>query len=111
MADLGDQGALADAVGLPRTDAGAQLGLRLAEMVDRRLIRSSLRCPGPRQRLARRDADMWRLPVVRHSEMDLGGVITMALAMKAPGEDFYNITFVKLFPRERPTRGLNHSLG
>jgi 2,5-furandicarboxylate decarboxylase 1 len=43
------------------------------------------------------EADLFRLPVVRHSEMDLGGVLTMALAMRAPDEEFYNITFVKQF--------------
>jgi 2,5-furandicarboxylate decarboxylase 1 len=88
----------AHAVGVPRTEAGAPLGLRFADMVD------SKRDPvvvadAPVQANVWRgdDADLWRLPVVRHSEMDLGGVLTMALAMHAPGEDFYNITFVKQF--------------
>ncbi len=95
----------ADAVGLPRADAGAQLGLRLAEMVDKKLD-PVIVSDAPVQANVWRgaDADLWRLPVVRHSEMDLGGVLTMALAMHAPGEDFYNITFVKQFA-ESPEGG------
>lgn len=50
------------------------------------------------------DADMWKLPAVRHYEMDLGPVFTMALVMHAPGQRFYNVTFVKTFP-ETPKRG------
>lgn len=88
----------ADAVGLAREDSGRMLGVKFAEMVGRR-TEPVVVDDAPVQANVWRgaDADLWRLPVVRHSEMDLGGVLTMALAMHAPGEDFYNITFVKQF--------------
>lgn len=95
----------AHAVGLPREEAGAQLGLRFADMVDRRREPVVVKDAPVQANVWRgEDADLWRLPVVRHSEMDLGGVLTMALAMHAPGEDFYNITFVKQFA-ESPRGG------
>jgi UbiD family decarboxylase len=49
---------------------------------------------------------MWTLPVVRHFEMDLGPVLTMAHVMRAPGEKFYNATFVKTFPESSRRGGL-----
>jgi UbiD family decarboxylase len=97
----------AEAVGLPRDQSGAELGSLFAELVQARkdpIVVPSDKAPVQAQVLRGDDADMWRLPVVRHYEMDLGGVLTMALGMKAPGEDFYNITFVKTFP-ETPHRG------
>ena len=95
----------AHAVGLPPTEAGAPLGLRFAEMVDRRRDPVIVADAPVHANVWRGDdADLWRLPVVRHSEMDLGGVLTMALVMHAPGEEFYNITFVKQFA-ESPRGG------
>ena len=88
----------AGAVGLPREEAGAKLGVHFADMVDRRRDPVVVdHAPVQANVWRGADADILRLPVVRHSEMDLGGVLTMALAMHAPGEDFYNITFVKQF--------------
>lgn len=99
----------AEAVGIPRTDAGAPLGSRFAELVKERkrpeLVRDGS-TPVQENVLRGDDADLWSLPVVRHYEMDLGGVLTMALAMRAPGEDFYNITFVKSFPETPHRAGL-----
>ncbi len=95
----------ADAVGVPRSEAGAQLGLRFADMVDQKCQPVVVKDAPVQANVWRGDdADLWRLPVVRHSEMDLGGALTMALAMHAPGEDFYNITFVKQFA-ESPRGG------
>jgi len=95
----------ADSAGVPRGEAGWQLGLRLAEKVAQKLDPVIVRDAPVQANVWRgADADMWRLPVVRHSEMDLGGVLTMALAMHAPGEDFYNVTFVKHFA-ESPEGG------
>jgi UbiD family decarboxylase len=48
---------------------------------------------------------MWMLPAVRHFEMDLGPVLTMAHVMHAPGERFYNVTFVKTFMETTGRRG------
>ena len=88
----------ADAIGLPPEKAKAELGLHLSDMVDQR-IEPVVITDAPVQENVWKgaDADIMRLPVVRHSEMDLGGVLTMALAMRAPDDDFYNITFVKQF--------------
>ncbi|MBI2371877.1 MAG: UbiD family decarboxylase [Deltaproteobacteria bacterium] len=43
------------------------------------------------------EADVRKLPVVRHFEMDLGPVLTMGLAMKALDGEFYDISFCKGF--------------
>jgi 2,5-furandicarboxylate decarboxylase 1 len=95
----------ADSAGVPRSESGVPLGLRLAETVDRKLNPVIIKDAPVQANVWRgADADLWRLPVVRHSEMDLGGVLTMALAMHAPGEDFYNVTFVKQFT-ESPEGG------
>jgi 2,5-furandicarboxylate decarboxylase 1 len=95
----------ARAVGVPPGDAGAPLGLRFAGMVDTKRDPVVIRDAPVQANIWRGpDADLWRLPVVRHSEMDLGGVLTMALSMHAPGEDFYNVTFVKQFA-ESPRGG------
>lgn len=95
----------ADSAGVPRSESGVPLGLRLAETVDRKLPPVIIKDAPVQANVWRgADADLWRLPVVRHSEMDLGGVLTMALAMHAPGEDFYNVTFVKQFA-ESPEGG------
>jgi 2,5-furandicarboxylate decarboxylase 1 len=95
----------ADSAGVPRSESGVQLGLRLAETVDNKLDPVIIKDAPVQANVWRgADADLWRLPVVRHSEMDLGGVLTMALAMHAPGEDFYNVTFVKQFA-ESPEGG------
>jgi len=95
----------ADAVGVPRSDAGAPLGLHFADMVDKKRVPIVIKDAPVQANVWRGDdADLWRLPVVRHSEMDLGGALTMALSMHAPGEDFYNVTFVKQFA-ESPQGG------
>ena len=99
----------AEAVGIPRSAAGRELGSRFAEIVSRKrqpVVIGSDHSPVHANVLQGDDADMWRFPVVRHFEMDLGGVMTMALAMHPPGEDFYNVTFVKTFPETSRTGGL-----
>lgn len=99
----------AEAIGLPRSEAGGELGLRFAEIVDRKIdpvVVSSDDSPVHANVVQGEAADMWRLPVVRHFEMDLGGVLTMAVATHAPGETFYNVTFVKTFPETGRRGGL-----
>lgn len=91
----------AEAVGLPRSEAGSQLGSRFSELVDRKrepIVVTSANAPVHANVFQGKKADMWMLPAVRHFEMDLGGVLTMGLIAHAPGEDFYNITFTKTFP-------------
>jgi UbiD family decarboxylase len=50
------------------------------------------------------DADMSILPIVRHFEMDLGPVLTMATVMRDPDEGFYDVSFIKVFYKG-PQRG------
>src|SRR5262245_2844089 len=81
----------AEAVGIPRREAGRELGSRFAELVMRKrepVVVAGDDAPVHANVLQGDDADMWRFPVVRHFEMDLGGAMTMALAMHPPGEDF-----------------------
>ncbi len=91
----------AEACGLPRSEAGSQLGSRFAELVGRKhepVVVSSDNAPVHAHVYRGKKADMWMLPAVRHFEMDLGAVLLMGLIARAPGEDFYNITFTKTFP-------------
>ncbi|HZV52884.1 MAG TPA: UbiD family decarboxylase [Candidatus Dormibacteraeota bacterium] len=97
----------ADMLEIPRTKAGRELGPLYAELVDQKrepIIVSE--APVQANVLRGDDADMHLLPVVRHFEMDLGPVLTMALAMREPDETFYNITFVKTFPETGRRGGL-----
>lgn len=99
----------ADAVGVPRSEAGPELGVRFSEMVGNRLeprLVGSDDAPVQAHVLRGDDADMLRFPVVRHAEMDLGGATTMALAMHEPGDDFYNVSFIKSFPEPGGRAGL-----
>lgn len=50
------------------------------------------------------EADLAILPIVRHFEMDLGPVITMASIMRDPDEGFYDVTFIKTFYKDDPHR-------
>lgn len=104
----------AEAVGLPRSAAGRQLGSLFSERIDRKLepiVVSSDNAPVHANVYQGEKADMWMLPAVRHFEMDLGAVLTMGLVAHAPGEDFYNITFTKAFPETGRRAGLTiHTL-
>ncbi len=99
----------AEAVGLSRKQAGGELGALFADLLKKRIepkVISSSNAPVHANVLQGKKANMWMFPVVRHFEMDLGGVMTMAMAAHAPGEDFYNITFVKTFPETGHRGGL-----
>jgi 2,5-furandicarboxylate decarboxylase 1 len=99
----------AEAVGLKRSQAGAELGSLFAQYVSKKLkpeVVSGDRAPVQANVLRGEKADMWMMPTVRHFEMDLGGVFTMAMAAHPPGEDFYNVTFVKQFPETGQRGGL-----
>ena len=99
----------ADMLEIPRAESGRQLGPRYAELVNQKrepVVVDSDSAPAQAHVLQGKQADMHILPAVRHFEMDLGAVLTMALAMHQPGEDFYNITFVKTFPETGDRGGL-----
>jgi UbiD family decarboxylase len=98
---------IADQLEIPRAEAGRELGLRYSELVDQRREPVLLSdAPVQANVLRGADADMHILPAVRHSEMDLSAVLSMALIMHAPGESFYNITFVKQYPETGQRGGL-----
>jgi UbiD family decarboxylase len=102
----------AEMLGLPRTQTRMELGLHFA-----RLERGSIpprvvsRDEAPAQAAVLQDdeADLHRLPVVRHYELDLGPVITMAHVMKSPdpSEPFYDISFCKTFPESDGRAGVS----
>lgn len=99
----------AEMLGLARSESGRELGPRFSAVVNQSVAPIVLpRGDAPVQEFVHEGAraDMWTLPVVRHFEMDLSPVLTMANVMHAPGEDFYNITFIKTFPETGRRGGL-----
>ena len=99
----------AEAIGLPRSKAGRELGSLFAERVPRKIqpvVVSGDNAPVHANVLQGKKADMWILPGVRHAEMDLGAAFLMGMVAKPPGEDFYNVTFIKTFPETGHRGGL-----
>lgn len=91
----------AEMLDLPRDAAGRTFGQtfnRLIETTYKPRVIPGAEAPVQAHVLRGDDLDMWRLPVVRHFEMDLSPVLTMACVMHLPGEQNYNVTFVKVFP-------------
>ncbi|MBI4494701.1 MAG: UbiD family decarboxylase [Chloroflexi bacterium] len=97
----------AAALGLPPEQAGMALSLHYSEL-ERRTIPPEVvgRSQAPVKECVRlgEAADAAELPIVRHYEMDLGPVLTMAHVIKAPDEDFYDVTFCKTFYKHDPRR-------
>jgi UbiD family decarboxylase len=93
---------IADALDFPREKSGMGLSLEYA-----RLERNQIPWRGipaeeaPVREIVWRgdDVDLNRLPIVNHFEMDLSAVITMAAAMKDPESGFYDVSFIKGFPK------------
>jgi UbiD family decarboxylase len=99
----------AEMLGLPPEHSRRELGLLYAELVSQHIepvVVSQRDAPVQAHVYQGRQADMWMLPGVRHFEMDLGPVLTMAHVMHAPGEAFYNVTFAKTFPESGQRGGL-----
>ena len=97
----------AEMLGLSRGESGRELGPRFSALLSRHLepvVVGHDEAPVQAHVYQGDRADMWMLPAVRHFEMDLGPVLTMAHVMHAPGEAFYNVTFAKTFP-ETGARG------
>jgi UbiD family decarboxylase len=91
----------AEMLGLPREAAGREFGPRFAAMGTKPIepvVVTSDNAPVQAEVHRGDQADMWRFPVVKHFEMDLSPVLTMANIMHLPGEQNYNVTFVKTFP-------------
>jgi UbiD family decarboxylase len=99
---------LAEMLGLDGTQVGPELGLRYGELVSRYLdpeVIPNADAPVQENVLLGDAADLRIFPGVKHSEMDLGPVLTMAHIMRGPDDDFYNITFAKTFPEAEGKRG------
>ncbi|MDF1554506.1 MAG: UbiD family decarboxylase [Deferrisomatales bacterium] len=95
---------IAQAIGHPAADAGLALSLEMARR--ERLSLPAVRCDGeaPVHQLIwqGRDADVGRLPIVRHYEKDLGPVLTMAVCVQDPDDGFYEMSFAKTFYKDAP---------
>src|SRR5690242_18616831 len=96
---------IARAIGVKVEDSGMELSLEYARLEREKVAPVTVsRGDAPVQQvvLTGGDIDVRRLPIVRHYEMDVSPVLTMACAMKDPDEGFYNVSFIKVFDRERP---------
>jgi UbiD family decarboxylase len=105
----GTRARCAEMLGLQPHQTGRELGLRYAELMTHSLepvVVGSDDVPVQAHVYQGNQADMWMLPIVRHFEMDLGAVLTMANVMHAPGKAAYNISFVKTFPETGQRGGL-----
>jgi 2,5-furandicarboxylate decarboxylase 1 len=105
----GTRARCAEMLGLQPHETGRELGLRYAELMQRRIepvVVDAGNAPVQAHVYQGQQADMWMLPIVRHFEMDLGAVLTMANVMHAPGSDAYNISFIKTFPEAGQRGGL-----
>jgi UbiD family decarboxylase len=91
---------IARAIGVKVEDAGMELSLEYARLEREKVPPVTVqRNEAPVQQVVHSDGDVdvRILPIVRHYEMDLGPVLTMACALKDPDEGFYNVSFVKVF--------------
>jgi len=93
----------ADALGVPREQAGMPLSLEFARL-EREQVASELvaptQAPVKEVVLDQEQADVRILPIVRHYEMDLGPCLTMGQVMRARDGTFYDVSFAKTFYRE-----------
>lgn len=97
---------IAEMLHLSSADVGPELGLQYGELVSRRAAPEVIaNAPVQENVLTGDAATMSILPAVKHSEMDLGPVLTMAHVMRGPDDAFYNVTFAKTFPDETGKRG------
>ncbi|HLY65495.1 MAG TPA: UbiD family decarboxylase [Chloroflexota bacterium] len=97
----------ARALGLPPERDKMELSLAYAEL-ERQTIPAvtipAAEAPVREVVLTGDQADLAILPIVRHFEMDLGPVLTMATIMQDPDEGFYDLTFIKTFYKDQPRR-------
>jgi 2,5-furandicarboxylate decarboxylase 1 len=97
----------ARALGLPPDKDKMELSLAYAELERERIPAMTIAAEDAPVRevvLTGDEADLGILPIVKHFEMDLGPVLTMATIMKDPDEGFYDVTFIKTFYLDKPRR-------
>ncbi|HLG69897.1 MAG TPA: UbiD family decarboxylase [Chloroflexota bacterium] len=97
----------ARAMGLPPEKDKMELSLAYARLEQQRVPAVTIpagEAPVREVVLSGESADLAILPIVRHFEMDLAPVLTMATIMKDPDEGFYDVTFIKTFYKDQPRR-------
>lgn len=103
---FGTRERIARAIGHPGDDVKLALSLEMARR-DREAIAVEIckeKPPVQEQVFIGEDADVGRLPVIRHYEKDLGPVMTMVVAIRDPDEGFYELSFAKTFYKGSPRR-------
>lgn len=99
----------AEMLGLSASQTGNELGIKFGERLAEThapVVVPNADAPAQTSVWRGEDADLRRLPVVRHFEKDLGPVLTMGLIMRDPGNSFYNVTFAKSFPGSGQRAGI-----
>lgn len=102
---FGTRERIARAIGVKVEDAGMEVALEYARLEREKVTPISVsQAEAPVQQVVHTgsDVDLAMLPIVRHFEMDLGPVLTMACAMKDPDDGFYNVSFIKVFYIDDP---------
>lgn len=97
----------ARALGLDPTRLGMELSLGYSELERRPIAPVSVardEAPVKEAVLVGEQADVRILPIVRHYEMDLGPVLTMAMVMPGRDGDYEDVSFIKGFYKNDPRR-------
>ena len=95
------------ALGLDPNSTGIELSLGYSELERRQIapvVVPREEAPVKERVLVGQQADIRILPVVRHFEMDLGPVLTMAQVMPGLEGDYRDVSFVKAFYKHDPRR-------
>lgn len=95
------------ALGLDPARPGMELSLGYSALERQKVepvVVSRAEAPVKENVLVGEDADVRILPIVRHYEMDLGPVLTMAHVMPARDGSFYEVSFAKTFYKNDPRR-------
>lgn len=104
---FGTREACAFALGLDPTRTGLELSIGYSELEQQPiepLVVAPDEAPVKERVLVGEDADVRILPIVRHFEMDLGPVLTMAQVMPGREGEYHDVTFLKSFYRDDPRR-------
>lgn len=103
---FGTRERIARAIGHPTDQVKLPLSLEMARR-DAESIPSVVcdgTAPVQEQVFTGDEADVRKLPIVRHYEKDLGPVMTMVTALRDPDEGFYELSFAKTFYKDHPQR-------
>lgn len=106
---FGTRGRVARAIGWPAERDKMPLSIEYARRYERSVPAQTITAPAPAQEVvhAGAAADLRKLPVVRHFEMDLSPVMTMCMVLKDPDEGFYDVSFIKVFPKGPQRAGVS----